>query len=132
MQQWDFDGKISAPTLASMSSRRIIPPLSVIEKFIDVVIVNHNLEIITEFQLEKAFRPDRGNYYRIQYTLGSNVDFNSYEINLKILNIYNETYEKLNRYFGIEKVKIKIQVTHWLFSIRELNKTLLLRTVRLV
>ena len=132
MQQCDFDGKISAPTLASMSSRRIIPPLSVIEKFIDVVIVNHNLEIITEFQLEKAFRPDRGNYYRIQYTLGSNVDFNSYEINLKILNIYNETYEKLNRYFGIEKVKIKIQVTHWLFSIRELNKTLLLRTVRLV
>jgi hypothetical protein len=115
-----------------MSSRRIIPPLSVIEKFIDVVIVNHNHGIITEFQLEKAFRPDRGNYYQIQYTIGSNVDFNSYETNLKILNIYNETYEKLNRYFGIEKVKIKIQVTHWLFSIRELNKTLLLRTVRLV
>ena len=125
-----FDGEIYAPTLAIMS-RSVTPPLSVIEKLIEVTVVRFNKGIIIDFQIEKAFRPDKGNYYRIQYNLNSNVDFNNYDTNLQILKLYRETYDKLNRYFGIEKTKLKINLTHWLFSIRELNKTLLLRTIRL-
>jgi hypothetical protein len=113
----------------SINSR---PPLVTIEKLILVTIVRYYKDIVADYIVEKAFRPDIGNYYRVNYTIAPNVDFNLFETNFKVLNIYSDTYEKLSNYLGIDRKFIKIHMSHWFFNIRKLNNSLVLRTSRLI
>ena len=107
------------------------PPIPVIEKLLLVTIVRYNSEIISNYTVIKVFRPDIGNYYRIHYSIKPDVDFNLYETNYKVLQIYKVTCNKLSQYLGIDKKIIKIHLTHQFFNIRNLNNSLILRTGRL-
>ena len=112
-------------------TRNLRPPIPVIEKLLLVTIVRFNSEIISDYDVIKVFRPDIGHYYQVHFSIKPDVDFNLYETNYKILKIYSETYGKLSRYLGIERKTIKIHLTHRFFNIRNLNNSLILKTIRL-
>lgn len=112
-------------------TRNLRPPIQVIEKLLLVTIVRFNSSIISEYEVLRVFRPDIGHYYRVNYFIKPDVDFNLYATNYKVLQIYNNTYDTMNKYLGIEKKNVKIQLTHWFFNIRNLNNSLILRTNRL-
>ena len=112
-------------------TRNLRPPIQVIEKLLLVTIVRFNSSIISEYEVLRVFRPDIGHYYRVHYTIKPDVNFNLYETNYKVLQIYNNTYDTMNKYLGIEKKTVKIHLTHWFFNIRSLNNSLILRTNRL-
>jgi hypothetical protein len=112
--------------------RFIKPPLEVLKKFIETTIVERNKDIILIFEIEKCARPNIGVYYKIHYSLCPEIDFNLFEVNLRILELYRTTYRYLLNYFKINKSEVRVHLGHWLFNIRPLNTSLVLRTAPLI
>jgi|688.fasta_scaffold941014_1 hypothetical protein len=112
--------------------RFIKPPLEVLKKLIETTIVEHNKDIILFFEIEKCVRPNIGAYYKIHYSLCPEIDFNLFEVNLRILELYRTTYKYLFNFFKINKSEVRVHMGHWLFNIRPLNTSLVLRTAPLI
>jgi len=111
--------------------KKLKPPLHILQRLIEITVVNHNKDVILFFEIEKCQRPNIGEYYKIHYSLSPEINFNLYEDNLKILNIYRSTYRYLYNFFEIDKSKVRVQLGHWLFNIRPVNNSLVLRSAPL-
>ncbi len=111
--------------------RNIKPPIDILKRLIEITVVKHNKDIILFFEIEKCQRPNIGEYYKIHYSLSPDINFNLYEDNLKVLNIYRSTFRYLFNFFNIDKRKVRVQLGHWFFNIRALNNSLVLRTAPL-
>jgi hypothetical protein len=113
-------------------TRLIKPPLEVLKKFIETTIVERNKDIILIFEIEKCVRPNIGEHYKIQYSLCPEINFNLFDVNLRILELYRTTYRYLFNFFKINKSEVRVYMGHWLFNIRPLNTSLVLRTAPLL
>lgn len=111
--------------------RNIKPPINLLKRLIEITVVKQNKDIILFFEIEKCQRPNIGEYYKIHISLSPEINFNLYEDNLRVLNIYRSTYKNLFDFFNIDKTKVRVQLGHWLFNIRPLNNSLILRTTQL-
>ncbi len=105
-----------------------LPPEEIVEKLISHTIVKYNNEVVESFGVEKSYSTNKGYYYWICYSINPNADFNLYQTNLQILNLFHDTFDRMSKYLGIEKKQVIIYMAHRFFKIRKYNNSLILQT----